>query len=142
MERFSFPVTLTPDKDDGGFVVTFRDVPEAITQGDTVDEALSEAADCLEEAIAAYIANEKDIPVPSKLEREEKLVHLPLQMAMKAAVHIAIREAAITKSELARRMNIDEKEARRIVDPHYNTKLPKIERALHALGRHVELRMF
>ncbi|MUG93905.1 type II toxin-antitoxin system HicB family antitoxin [Scytonema sp. UIC 10036] len=142
MERFSFPVTLTPDKDDGGFVVTFRDVPEAITQGDTVDEALSEAADCLEEAIAAYIANEKDIPVPSKLEREEKLVHLPLQMAMKAAVHIAIREAAITKSELARRMNIDEKEARRIVDPHYNTKLPKIEKALHALGRHVELRMF
>lgn len=40
-------VKLTPDKDDGGYVVTCRDLPEAITQGDTREEALSEAADCL-----------------------------------------------------------------------------------------------
>ena len=31
-----FPVNLTPDKRDGGFVVTFPDIPEAITQGETV----------------------------------------------------------------------------------------------------------
>jgi predicted RNase H-like HicB family nuclease len=31
--------------------VTCRDLPEAIAQGETVEEALVEAADCLEEAI-------------------------------------------------------------------------------------------
>ena len=49
--RFSFPATLTPDLDDGGYVVTFRDLPEAITQGDSIELALQEAADCIEEAM-------------------------------------------------------------------------------------------
>ena len=52
MSRFSFPAILTPDESDGGFVVRFRDLPEAITQGDFVELALAEAADYLEEAIA------------------------------------------------------------------------------------------
>ena len=51
MTNFAFPVQLTPDNDDGGYVVTFRDLPEAITQGDSVSECLTEAVDCLEEAI-------------------------------------------------------------------------------------------
>ncbi|WP_222427196.1 type II toxin-antitoxin system HicB family antitoxin [Hyella patelloides] len=45
MKRFTFPAILTPDND-GGFVVTFRDLPEAITQGDTEQQALIEATDC------------------------------------------------------------------------------------------------
>lgn len=40
-----YPVTLTPDTD--GFCVTFRDIPEAISQGDTTDEALDMAQDAL-----------------------------------------------------------------------------------------------
>lgn len=138
MDKFSFPVTLTPD-DDGGFVVTFKDVPEAITQGETADDALREAVDCLEEAIAAYIANERDLPTPSRCRKGQSIVHLPLQMTMKASVYIAIREAKISKSELARRMNIDEKEARRIIDPHHHTRLPTIEQALSVLGKRAEI---
>ncbi len=42
MNRFTYPVTLTPDVANGGFTVSFRDVPEAITQGETVDECLTE----------------------------------------------------------------------------------------------------
>jgi len=57
MSRFTYPATLTPDKKDGGYVVTFRDLSEAITQGDTIKECLTEAADCLEEAIAARITD-------------------------------------------------------------------------------------
>ena len=51
---FMYPVTLTPDKKDGGFVVTFTDIPEAITQGETEDEALAAAKDALESAIDFY----------------------------------------------------------------------------------------
>lgn len=55
MRPFTYAVKLTPDKSEGGYVVAFRDLPEAITQADTIDEALAEAADCLEEAIAGRI---------------------------------------------------------------------------------------
>ena len=62
MDQFVYPATLTPDAQDGGFVVTFVDMPEAITQGDDVPEALHQAADCLEEAIAGRIRRRDDIP--------------------------------------------------------------------------------
>ena len=52
MQNFIYPALLAPDEDEGDLVVTFRDLPEAITQGETVEEALTEAADCLAEAIA------------------------------------------------------------------------------------------
>ena len=139
MRLFTYAVKLTPDKDEGGYVVTFRDLPEAITQADSVDEALAEAADCLEEAIAGRIDDGREIPSPSSPKRGERIVSVPPSMALKAAVYLAVREAGISNSELARRMQLDEKEARRILDPHHPTKLPRIEAALAVLGRHVEL---
>ena len=51
MRKFTYPVTLTADKKDGGFVVTCRDVPEVVTQGETIDDALDEAQGALEAAI-------------------------------------------------------------------------------------------
>ena len=62
MTRFVYPALLTTDEKDGGFVVTFRDLPEAITQGNSLEEALNEAADCLEEAIALRIDDKLEIP--------------------------------------------------------------------------------
>lgn len=47
-----FPVTLTHHEADGGFVVKFRDIPEAITQGETVEDALVMAREALEIALA------------------------------------------------------------------------------------------
>ena len=47
MQPFVYPATLTPEEQEGGFVVTFPDVPEAITQGDDVTDARRQAADCL-----------------------------------------------------------------------------------------------
>jgi antitoxin HicB len=136
---FTYAVRLAPDKQDGGYVVTCRDLPEAITQGETLEDALVEAADALEEAVAGRISDGRDIPMPSDAKRGERMVSMPPSMALKAAVYLAVREAGISNSELARRMRLDEKEARRILDPHHPTKLPRIEEALSVLGRHVEL---
>lgn len=138
MFQFTYPAKLTPDKD-GGFVVTFRDFPEAITQGDSSTECLHEAADCLDEALAGRIDDGESIPVPSKKKRGEYLVSAPLQTVMKAAVYLAMEESGISKVELARKIGKDEKEVRRILDPHYGTKLPAMEQVLNTLGKHAEL---
>jgi antitoxin HicB len=55
-------------------------------------------------------------------------------MSAKAALYIAVRETGISKSELARRLGVDEKEIRRMLSPRHQTKLPRIEQALSALG--------
>ena len=139
MNRFTYPAALTVDEVDGGFVVTFRDVPEAITQGDTIGECLTEAADCLEEAIAGRIDDNLDIPARSEPHHGERPVALPLQTAMKAALYLAMREAGVGKAELARTLHSHEKEVRRLLDPRRGTKLPTMERALAAVGKRIEL---
>ena len=135
MQSFIYPATLTPDKEDGGFVVTFVDLPEAITQGENVEDALSEAADCLDEAIANRIVMGLPIPLPSSAKRGRYPVLLAAQTAAKAALYLAIQQAQVTKAELAKRLACDEKEVRRLLDPRHPSKLPRIESALAAVGQ-------
>lgn len=61
--KFNYPVKLTKQPE-GGYLVEFPDLPEAITQGDTIKDALEAASDCLEEAIANRIELNLDIPIP------------------------------------------------------------------------------
>ena len=62
--RYQYPVDLKP-QDDGGFVVSFPDIPEALTEGDDRADALVEASDCLAEALDGRIRDLKEIPPPS-----------------------------------------------------------------------------
>ncbi len=133
--RFSFPVTLTTDEVDGGFTVTFRDLPEAITQGENIEDALNEAADCLEEAIANRVIRRLEIPTPSEASPDEYMVTTPLQTSFKASIWLAMQEKNINQTQLAKTLNVDEKEVRRILNPSHNTKLETLERSLLALGK-------
>ena len=56
MRTWVYPAAVTRHGDDD-FTVVFRDVPEAVTGGATRAEALANAADALEEAILAYMAD-------------------------------------------------------------------------------------
>jgi antitoxin HicB len=115
--------------------VTFVDLPEAITQGDSEDDALVQAADCLDEAIAGRILRGDGIPSPSCPASGTRFIAVPPLTAAKAALYLALRDAGIAKSELARRLDVDEKEVRRLLDPHYGSRLPAIVAALKALGK-------
>ena len=139
MLRFNYPVKLTPDRKDGGYVVSCRDIPEAITQGNTIEQALADAEGALQAAIEGRIEDGMEVPAPSVPKRGERLVATPVTTALKAAVYLSMREQKISKSELARRMHIHEKEARRMLDPRHPTKVPTLERALAALGRRAEV---
>ncbi len=136
MEKFEYEAVLTEDADDGGYVVTFDAFPEAITQGDTVEQALREAADALEEAVAGRIERGEDIPAaPARVSRNRHAVTLPAIMAAKAALYLTVREAGITsKVALAKALHCDEKEARRLLNPHHPTKIGRIEDALAIFG--------
>ena len=78
-------------------------------------DALLQGADCPEEAIAGRIRMEEGIPLPSRPRRGEHPIPLPGLMAAKAALYLTMKEAGITKVQLARRMKCDEKEVRRLI---------------------------
>jgi len=138
---FVYPATLTADEEDGGFVVTFADLPEAITQGEELSDALAQAADALEEAVAGRIRRGDEIPLPSAPGRGQHVVPVPPITAAKAALYLTLRAAKISRRELAARLDCDEKEVRRLLDPRHASKLPRIQKALPALGRQIGLRL-
>lgn len=135
MRTFTYPARFERGDKSGILVITFRDVPEAITQGNGKRDALWQAADCLEEAIAGRIAGGREIPKASRAARGERLIPVPAPMAAKAALYLAMREAGMTNVQLARRIGRDEKEVRRMLDPRHPTKLPRIKEALEVLGK-------
>lgn len=59
-----------------GFVVTFRDVPEAITQGDNFLEAVEMAQDALQTAMEFYDEDNKPRPAPSEPQQGDVLIEL------------------------------------------------------------------
>lgn len=134
MNRFQYPVLLTA-AEEGGYVVTCRDLPQLITQGDTEQDALEQAADAMDEVFATYMLEGIEFPEPSKAKRREHLVAPPAETMAKAALFVAMRQAGISKLQLARRLGIDEKEVRRLLDPHYGSKLPRIAQAISVLGQ-------
>lgn len=92
--QFNYPATLSKQKE-GGYVVQFPDFPEAITQGDSLEEALSEAVDCLEEAIANRIEMKLNIPAPSQLKRRQYNISLHTTFAAKTALYTTINRQYI-----------------------------------------------
>lgn len=67
-----YPATLV--RDDDYILVTFKDVPEAITFGETEKDALEKAVEALETALSFYVDANKDFPRPSIMTSGEKMV--------------------------------------------------------------------
>lgn len=102
---FIYPVILTPDAADGGFVVTFADIPEAITQGDTEAEALTRAKDALESALDFYFEDKRAVPLPSKAKRDQQVVALAASLSAKVLLFNEMVTQDVRPAELARRLN-------------------------------------
>jgi antitoxin HicB len=129
----AYPATLAPDPD-GGFTVTFRDVPEAITEGDSRDEALLRAEDALESALAMYVAGREPFPTPSPAQPDEVLVPLSALGMAKTALYDAMRDQGVGRAELARRLRWHLAQVNRVLDLRHASKMEQVETALAALG--------
>ena len=130
---YAYPARLVPQAD-GSVLVRFPDLPEAVTDGADQREAMAQASDCLSEAPAGRINRGEDIPPPGRPRRGSHLVAPDPTMALKAAIYAALRSRRLTVAELARRLDIDRRQAARLVDPRSPSKLTSLEAALGVLG--------
>lgn len=134
MKRFQYAVLLT-SAEEGGYVVTCRDLSQLITQGEDKQDAMEKAADAMQEVFATYMIDGIDFPTPTKAKRGEHLIAPPAETLAKVALYVAMREAGISKMQLAKQLGVDEKEVRRLLDPHYRSKLPRLAHAISLLGQ-------
>jgi antitoxin HicB len=138
MWSFSYPARFRQDRN-RRWVVSFADFREAHTDGKDIREATEEAIDCLGSVIAFRICEREDIPRPSAAKRGNRLVPVPLWIAGKLALYLAMREQGVNNSELARRLRIRETVVRRMLDPDHETRSEKLQAALAALGKRIEV---
>ena len=129
-----YPAHFEPCEE-GGFTVTFRDVPQAVTEGDDESEALANAADALATALEIYAEDGRDWPAASKARRGERMTTLDAVTTLKLALARLVARERMPVAELARRMDYkSETAARRLLSLRHTTKAGELERALSLFG--------
>ena len=130
-----YPAKFTRDQAAGGFVVTFPDVPEAITQGDTMEEAVAMASEALELALTFYTEKWIDLPKPSAMKRGMHMIRIPALSEAKFRLYSALREAGLKKVELARQLKCSPSQVDRLLDITHHSRRAQIEAAFAAIGK-------
>jgi antitoxin HicB len=133
----TYPASFLREAGGKGFHVRFPDLPEALTGGSDLDDTREQAADCLAEALAGRIRRGDPIPKPSKPKRGQHAVSVPLYLAPKLALYLALREGGLRNTELAKRLGVSETVVRRMLDPKHATKPERIQAALSELGKRI-----
>ncbi|MCW7762257.1 type II toxin-antitoxin system HicB family antitoxin [Photorhabdus luminescens] len=130
-----YPVKF--EHDETGWAVMFPDIPEALTGGDTREEALAMAQDALVTAFDFYFEDRREIPTPST--EGEAFVEVPASIAAKVLLLNTMLQTRTSNAELARLLGTRPQEIQRIVSLGHSTKIDTIANALNALGKHLEL---
>lgn len=130
----AYPVQLTL-QDDGSYLVSFPDIPEALTDGKTKKEALSEAVDCLIAALGGYIGDRREIPKPSQPMQGQAMLIIPPLPSAKLALYQAICECGVTRVALGKRLGVSEGSVRRLLDLDHRSHIGQVDAALSILGK-------
>lgn len=134
--QYAYPCNLIPDREEGeGFIVTFPDVPGALTGAQTREESLFLAEDVLVAMLAVYVQQQRTIPTPSPVADGQELVAVPPIAAAKLALYTAMREQGITGNALAVRLNLSDSAIRKLLDPDCYSHISQIMKALRNVGR-------
>ena len=128
--------------EEGGFVITFPDMEDAVSQGEDEQDAREMARDALITMIAYYIRHGKPVPEPRQQQpkgKKYRMIELPAMMALKTELYLAFQASGIRKTELARRLGIPKTTIDRLFDLNRRTRLDQIEAAFAALGKRLSI---
>lgn len=132
--KIAYQAILEPEQD-GGFSVTFPDLPDAITDGDTEAEALFNAAEVLTLTLEGRMDEGEAIPKPGK----HRGIWVSPSPACQAALLIRQTRAERPLSDLARALETSWAAAQRLENPHHATTVRQLDRVAAAYGKRLVL---
>ena len=139
--RYAYPCNIDLDEEElresgiEAYCVTFPDLPEAISGGDSWEEAVEMAEDVLWLCISDYCTQQGYIPTPSPPTNGQVMIPVPPLAAAKLAINAAMKEQGISKKALSEKLGFTEEATRRLLDPLYRTHLSQVEKALKVVGK-------
>ena len=131
----SYPVNLISDPETRSVLVEFPDIPFAHSAGDDDEEALLNAEDALESALAVYLDEKRPVPMPSPPAPDQAVVHLRVLIAAKVLLWNEMQVQGVRKAELARRLGCQLSQVDRLLDLDHSSKIEHLEAALARLGK-------
>lgn len=134
---WSYPIDFTLDDNDT-VMVSFPDVPGALSFGDDEDEAAANAQDALETIFSALIGDRKDIPKASPA-RGRRVVTPTLLGSLKLTVYSAMRTRGWRKADLARAMGLNPRQIDRLLDLRHASTVAQLDQALAVCGKRAEV---
>ena len=134
-----FPVVV--ERDGAGYVVSFPDIPEALTSGKSRKKAIEMARDALETAIEFYFEDNRMVPTPSKAKPGQDVIELPASLSAKVLLLNEMLAQNVTAAELARRLKTSPQSIQRIMDLDHATKIDTVADAFRALGKRLDFQV-
>ena len=131
-----YPAVLEPEES-GGFFVRFVDVAGAMTDGETLDEALFNASEALSGILGWMLDDNRPIPEPSPA--GEGMYLIAPDARTQAAMLIRRARGERSLAELARSLETSWPSAQRLENPRHSPTLRQLEKAAAALGKRLVL---
>jgi antitoxin HicB len=126
-------------QDNGWLLVRFSDFPEALTEGETEEEARANARDCLIAAIEGYMKAGRALPRPGGGRSSADRAAVPSLVAAKMAVYEAMRMKGWSKTRLAKELGLSDNSVRRLLDLRHNSQLRLIDEALAKMNEELAI---
>lgn len=131
-----YPATVESQKD-GTYLVRFLDLPDTFTEGQTLEEALFDAAEALSAVLAWRLNDAKDVPAPTQ--KAKGAQYIAPDAKTQAAMLLRLARGERTLSDLARALETSWPAAKRLEDPTHWPSLKTLDRAAAALGKRLVL---
>ena len=133
-----YPYKVT--QEDGAYLVQFADIPEAFTEGETLEEAHFNAAEVLSLVLESRIENEFDVPRPGKSSKQFSQACTP-EPAVQAALlaHWCREDASASLADVARMLQTSWAAAQKLEKPGGNPTIKKLNTLAASMGKKLVL---
>lgn len=128
------------EKDGDGFLVTFRDIENAFTYGDTLEEAIFNAQEVLDLMLLDRLEKDDTIPEPSPIKNKELAISASPEVTAPALLHVMRTQSHRSMTDVARTMGVSYQSYQRM-ESGKNLTMKSLKKAASALGSIVEIRL-
>ncbi len=126
---FGYHYTLHRQKN-GWWLVRFPGIPQALTEGETKEEARANALDCVIAALEGYMKQGSPLPRDGARHSGADRVVLPSLVTAKLAVYETLRARGWSKLKLAKELGMPENSMRRLLDLRHSSHMWIVDAAL------------
>jgi antitoxin HicB len=126
-------------QENGWWLVRFPGIPEALTEGETEEEARASALDCVITALEGYMKAGKPLPRQGAGHSGPDRAVLPSLVTAKLAVYETMRVRGWSKVKLAKELGVPENSVRRLLDLNHSSQMWIIDEALAKMNAELSI---